>query len=134
MQTGAPRVVRVATVVPEMRLVLIDRFRNRDRSAVIVDRIAGLAAAEAARGFDGLPIAQDGGRRGWLKVVGYTDLLELFGAAVSDAHAPGSGPGIAPITEMNARRDLDVMWFLRNRQLPPRGGGFQFARARLGHR
>src|SRR5262249_43735565 len=73
-------VVRIAAVAPEVGLVAIDRLSDRDRPIVIVGRVPRLAAAKAARDFEGLPIAQDGGRRSRFKGVGEPDLLEPLSA------------------------------------------------------
>jgi hypothetical protein len=129
MQARPSRVVGVAAVALEVGLVSVDRLLARDRPIVV----ARLPAAEAARDLNGLPIAEDGGRRGRLEVVGEPDLLEPLGAAVGDADGRRSGSGVAAQAEMDARRDLDVMGLLPRREPRAAAGGFELARARLGH-
>src|SRR6516165_3551569 len=125
MQLRARGVVRIAATCGEIGFVGVERFGNSDRATVVGGLIAGLAPGELARLVESLPVGQHRTAVTRLEVVGEPDALDPVNARSGDAHVPGAGAFVTPVSEKNIRSYLGVDWTLGDRQLAPLGGGFE---------
>src|SRR5215831_11933907 len=127
------RVVNGPAARPEIGAVAVERLGDGQRTALVFG-CAGLPTRELARRVEGLPVVQDVRRRGRFEVVGERDSLEPFAArAVSRADGPCPGTLVAPVAEVDAWRDLGIVWLLRDRELAPGACRFELGSAGLGH-
>jgi len=125
------RVVRTAAARNQILFVERERFAHGERAA-FVHGLAGLSPGERASSVQGLPIRKDVRRACGFEIISEGDFLDPLGTALGDPHGPCACRHVAPVTQMNAGREPDVVGLLAHRELAAGGRGFEARGARLG--